>query len=281
MRAQQFTPIVVAHGEGPVWWPRDGLRICDGYAGSVVSIDPSGVVTDRLRVGSFLGAFRPRSAGGFVAAAARSFVLVEPDGTVHDQGELWGNPDIRMNDGGCDPEGRFYCGSMLDDASRPVGSLFRMDRHGMVDVVLTDLGCPNGLVFAADGHTVYFIDTNEQRIDAYTRSDTGAWLDRRPIATKLGEGMPDGMTIDADGRLWVAMWGGSSVRCIDPSTGSTVEIIEVPRAPQTSACTFGGPGLDQLFITTSTARGQGGPLGGAVFSAEPGVRGLLPDPFRG
>lgn len=281
MHAQQFTPIVVEHGEGPVWWPDEGLRICDGYAGVVVSIDSNGTVTNRFRVGSFLGAFRPRTTGGIVAAAARSFVLVDDDGTLHDQGELWADLDIRMNDGGCDPEGRFYCGSMLDDASRPVGSLFRLDPDGTVGVVLSDLGCPNGLVFGADGHTVYFVDTNEQRVDAFTRDETGAWRDRRPIATDLGDGMPDGMTIDADGRLWVAMWGGSCVRCIEPTTGATVEIIEVPRAFQTSACTFGGPELDQLFITTSTARGQGGPLGGAVFVAEPGVNGLLPDPFRG
>ncbi|MBO0810855.1 MAG: SMP-30/gluconolactonase/LRE family protein [Microlunatus sp.] len=279
MRADQFTKIVVGHGEGPVWWPPDGLRICDGYAGSVVSVDATGQVTDRLAVGSFLGAFRPRTTGGLVAATARSFVLVESDGTVRDQGELWADADIRMNDGGCDPEGRFYCGSMLDDASRPVGSLFRLDPDGTVDVLLTDLGCPNGLVFTGD--TVYFIDTNEQRIDAFTRDHNGSWRDRHPVARDLGKGMPDGMTIDAEGRLWVAMWGGSCVRCIDPSTGATVEIVEVPDAYQTSACTFGGPDLDQLFITTSTARDQGGPLGGAVFVAEPGVRGLLPEPFRG
>lgn len=281
MRAQQFTPIVVDHGEGPVWWPDDGLRICDGYAGAVVSIDSNGTVTNRLRVGSFLGAFRPRTTGGIVAAAARSFVLVDRDGSVHDQGELWTDPDIRMNDGGCDPEGRFYCGSMLDDASRPDGALFRLDPDGSVDTVLTNLSCPNGLVFAADGHTVYFIDTNQQRVDAFTRDDAGSWRDRRSIARHLGDGMPDGMSADADGRLWIAMWGGSCVRCVEPTTGVTVEVVEVPQAFQTSACTFGGPRLDQLFITTSAARGQGGPLGGAVFVAEPGVRGVLPDPFRG
>lgn len=279
MHAEQFTKIIVEHGEGPVWWPSDGLRICDGYAGSVVSIDAGGQLTGRLVVGSFLGSFRPRATGGLVAAAARSFVLVEPDGSVRDQGDLWTDADLRMNDGSCDPEGRFYCGSMLENASRPVGSLFRLDPDGTVDVVLTELGCPNGLVFSQ--HTVYFIDTNEQRIDAFSRDENGSWRDRRPVARDLGDGMPDGMTIDADGRLWVAMWGGSCVRCIDPSTGATVEIIEVPDAYQTSACTFGGPELDQLFITTSTARGHGGPLGGAVFVAEPGTHGLLPEPFRG
>ena len=278
MRAARFSDVVVGHGEGPVWWPADGLRICDGYRGRVVSLGDDGAVTGSVTVGSFVGAFRPRVDGGLVAAALRSFVLVDADGTVRDLGELWSDDGVRMNDGSTDPAGAFLCGSMQEGDADGGASLYRLGTDGTVSTVLTGVSVSNGLVWSPDGRRVYYNDTPTHRVDVFDVAEDGSWHDRRPIAD-LGEAHPDGMTIDTDGRLWVALWGGGEVRCLDPETGRTLEVVEVEGPTQTSACTFGGPDLDQLFITTSDQGGSGGPLAGSVFVVQPGARGLLPTPY--
>lgn len=281
MRADLFAAHVAGHGEGPVWWPSEGLRLCDGYAGRLVALDDDGAVTGTTEIGSFVGAFRPRVGGGLVAAAERSFVLVDPDGTRTDLGELWSDPGLRMNDGACDPLGSFLCGSMPRGGDRPDGVLYRLHPDGTIDEVLTGLTVPNGLVFTPDGRTAYHIDTPTRRIDVVDVAADGTWHDRRPAVPHVTGGWPDGMTMDAEGNLWVALWGGAGVRCYDPATGAVLEAVEVDGATQTSACCFGGPDLDRLYITTSTESGGGGPLAGSVFVVEPGVRGRLPEPFAG
>ena len=278
MRATRFSDVVAGHGEGPVWWPADGLRIVDGYRGRVVSLDADGTVTGSVTVGSFIGAFRPRVGGGIVAAALRSFVLVDLDGTVRDLGELWRDDGVRMNDGSTDPDGTFLCGSMQEGDPNGGASLYRLGTDLSVSIALTGVSVSNGLVWSPDGRRVYYNDTPTHRVDVFDVAEDGSWHDRR-TAADLGEEHPDGMTIDTDGRLWVALWGGGQVRCLDPETGRTLEVVEVEGPTQTSACTFGGPDLDQLFITTSDQGGSGGPLAGSVFVVEPGARGLLTTPF--
>lgn len=280
MRAEQFSDVVTGHGEGPVWWPGAGLRVCDGYAGRIRSLSDSGTVVADQRVGTFVGAFRPRLGGGLVASNERSFVLIDQHGAVEDLGALWSSDRLRMNDGGCDPQGRFYCGSMTFSGASPEGVLYRLSPGGQVDAVLRNLYIPNGLVYSADGATAYFIDTGTHAVRAYDVHDDGEWGDLRIVADLAGRS-PDGMTIDAEGNLWVAMWGESQVICLDPVTGRELEVVQVHGASQTSACTFGGPDLDQLFITTSTQGGGAGPRSGAVFVTTPGVRGTLPAPFAG
>src|SRR5262245_21126905 len=118
--AEQFSDPIAYHGEGPVWhssWP--GLRFVDMLAGDIVSLDAAGQQVDRMHLGTVAAAFRPRRGGGTVAAVERGFVLIDPDGTVHHLPELWDDASIRMNEGGCDPQGRFYCGSMAYDLAAP------------------------------------------------------------------------------------------------------------------------------------------------------------------
>src|SRR5919199_3952510 len=110
---EQFTEPLAFHGEGPVWSPDwAGLRFVDMLAGDIVSIDPTGALLDRLHVGSVAAAVRPRRTGGLGGATERGFALVDPNGAVHRLPDLWTDPRVRMNDGGCDPQGRFYCGSL-------------------------------------------------------------------------------------------------------------------------------------------------------------------------
>lgn len=280
MRASRFSDVIVGHGEGPVWWPAEGLRITDAYRGDVVSVDAGGRVSGRTHVGSFVGAFRPRVEGGLVAGALRSLVLVGAEGDAEDLGPLWSAENLRLNDGATDPQGRFYCGSMQTDDGSGDASLYRLDADRTVSTVITSVTVSNGLGWSPDGSRVYYVDTPTHRVDVLDVDAGGGWQQRRRLAD-LGEDSPDGLTVDADGRLWVAVWGSGEVRCLDADTGAVLEVVEVAGASQTSACTFGGPDLDQLFITTSDEGGQGGPLAGSLFVVEPGVRGLLPVPFAG
>ena len=280
MRATRFSDVVAGHGEGPVWWPADGLRITDAYRGRVLTLDADGRVAASQTVGSFVGAFRPRAGGGLVAAALRSFVLVDADGTTTDLGELWSTDELRMNDGSTAPDGSFLCGSMQNGDPTGGASLLRLGPDHSVSTVLTGVSVSNGLVWSADGRRVYYNDTPTHHVDVFDVAADGTWHDRRTVAD-LGEDSPDGMTIDTEGRLWVAVWGGGQVRCLDPDTGAVLEVVEVEGSTQTSACTFGGPDLDQLYITTSDEGGSGGPLAGSVFVAETGARGTLPLPYLG
>lgn len=284
-KAEQITEPRVHHGEGPVWAADWGeLRFVDMLAGDICSVAPdtrpnAGEVT-RQHVGSVAAAFRPSTDGGMVVAVERGFALVRPDGSVETLEELWDDPGVRMNDGGCDPDGRFYCGSMAYQGTPNAGALWRLERDGSASVVLRDVTISNGLAWTPDGSTAYYIDTPTSGIDAFDY-DSGSGLTnrRRVIDIPRDAGFPDGMTVDAEGYLWVALWEGAAVRRYSPD-GRLDEVVKLP-VPRVTACTFGGPDLSELYITTSR---QGvpddeQPEAGAVFRHRPAVRGLPVLPY--
>jgi sugar lactone lactonase YvrE len=190
---------------------------------------------------------------------------------------------LRMNDGGCDPQGRFYCGSMAYDEARGAGTLWRLDRDLTVHPVVADLTIPNGLQWTADGRTALHIDTPTNRIDRYDFDPgSGSFTGRRPFVTiPDGAGHPDGMAIDEADGVWVALWSGSAVHHYT-ADGELADVIEVS-AKDVTACAFGGPDRSTLYITTSRRdRGDAdGPDAGAVFAAPTGVRGAVPYAFAG
>lgn len=272
----QMTDPVAAHGEGPVWyagWP--GVRWVDMLAGDVLELDADQTVR-RCHVGDVAAALRPRSGGGAVLALERGFALADASLTeIEPLPELWDDHRVRMNDGGCDPDGRFYCGSMAYSETAGAGSLYRLGADRSVTIVLAGVTISNGLAWSPDGGTVYYIDTPTHRVDAFDYDPERGLTGRRPVVEIPADaGSPDGMTIDADGRLWVALWGGSGVRCYRPD-GKLEEHVPLP-VTQVTACTFGGPGLDELYITTSRQGLAEGaqPEAGALFRYRPGVRGL-------
>ena len=270
---EQFSEPFAFHGEGPVW--DDGLRFVDMLAGDIISLDPDGGLRERLHVGAVAAAFRPRRGGGIVVAVERGFALVDSDGAIETLPELWTDERVRMNDGATDPEGRFYCGSMAYDATPGAGRLYRLDPDGTVEVVLEPVTISNGLGWSPDGHTAFYVDSPTYRIDAFDADLTG----RRPFAHIAEEqGMPDGLTVDREGGVWVALWGGSAVHRYAPD-GTLDAVLELP-VTQVTACTFGGPALDELYITTSRQDGDQ-PAAGSVFRARPGVSGLPVVPFNG
>lgn len=282
MKAEQVTSPLAEHGEGPVWDADAGvLRWVDMLAGDVLTLEPTGAVT-RLHVGDVAAAFRPRRDGGMVVAVERGFVVVDADGRVGPVHEAFTDPGVRMNDGGCDPAGRFFCGSMAYDAAAGRGALFRFDPDGTVTRVLDGLTISNGIGWTPDGSRAYYVDTGTGRLDVFDYDLGSATLSgRRPVATVDPErGAPDGLALDAEGGIWVALWQGSAVHRYT-ADGRLDAVVELP-ARQVTACAFGGPDRDRLFITTSRQDlADAEPAAGAVFVADVGVRGAPVATFAG
>jgi sugar lactone lactonase YvrE len=282
MRAEQVTDPVAYHGEGPVWADRwGGLRWVDMLAGDILSLRDDGTI-DRVTAGEIAAVVRPRSLGGAVIGVERGFALEEPDGRITHLDEVWSDPGVRMNEGGCDPDGRFYCGSMAYD-KRPGGaSLYRLDPDLSVAIVLEGVSISNGLEWSPDGSRAYYNDTPTQRVALFDY-DSEAGLTNRRTFVEIPEetGHPDGLTVDSEGGVWVALNGGGAVHRYAPG-GELDEVVEVPPRKVT-ACALGGPGLQDLFITTSReglAQDED-LLAGSLFRASVGVAGIPVREFAG
>jgi sugar lactone lactonase YvrE len=280
MRAERLTDAVAYHGEGPVWsaaW--GGLRWVDMLAGDVLALGADGSVA-RRHVGSICAAIRPRRQGGSVLGLERGFALEEADGTLTTLNELWRDENVRMNEGGCDPDGRFYCGSMAYDKRPGAGALYRLDPDRSVRVVLTGVTISNGLDWSPDGTLAYYNDTDTFGVDVFDYDRDGGLTGRRRFA-ETRPARPDGLTVDAQGGVWVALSNGGAVRRYAPD-GVLDEVVELP-VTKVTACTFGGPELDELFITTSREGLEPGdePLAGSLFRAAVGVAGVPVREFAG
>jgi len=281
VRAEQLTGAVAHHGEGPVWWPDgSGLRWVDMVAGDVLTLGSDGAIA-RDHVGDVAAVVRPRRAGGAVIAVERGFVLEDADGTRTVLDPVWSDPGIRMNEGGCDPDGRLWCGSMAYDQAPGAASMYRLDPDGSVQAVFGDVTVSNGLEWSPDGTLAYYNDTATHRIDVFDYEREAGLTGRRPFVELSGSERPDGLTVDGEGGIWVAFFGGGQVRRYDAG-GRLDEVVEVP-TPQVTACTLGGPDLDQLFITTSRQGMQpdDDPVAGALFRVDAGVRGRPVRDFAG
>jgi sugar lactone lactonase YvrE len=280
MKAEQLTEPVAHHGEGPVWSERwGGLRWLDMLAGDVLSLASDGFVS-RRHVAGVVAAVRPRREGGAVLGIERGFALEDADGVLTRLEELWTDEGVRMNEGACDPDGRFYCGSMAYDKREGAGKLYRLDPGGSIRVVLEGVTISNGLDWSPDGSLAYYNDTDTFGVDAFDYNGVTGLSGRRRFVD-LGEARPDGLTVDAGGGVWVALSNGGAVRRYTPE-GELDAVVELP-VTKVTACTFGGPRLDQLFITTSRDGVEPGaqPLAGSLFRAEVGVTGQPVREFAG
>lgn len=275
IRAHQLTTVITHHGEGICWDPGlSRIRLVDVFEGDLLTLAGEDVET-RLSVGSVVGAWRPRGTGGTAVATDAHFLLLDADDGVEWTSPALFGPGQRMNDGGCDRQGRFYCGSMSLDAGPGQGILWRLDLDREISPALRDLTIPNGLVWSGDGTQAFHVDTPRGSIDVLAYDGAaGTMADRRPVARVSG-GHPDGMALDVDDGLWVALWGGSAVHRYSLD-GHLTAVVEVDAA-QVSSCAFGGPGDTDLYITTSRQglRGSEDPAAGAVFCVDVGVEGAL------
>lgn len=286
VEAERISDALVYHGEGPCWWPATGaLRYVDMLAGDVMSWHPDGRVT-RAAVGSPVAAvIRPRAGGGAVVARERDIAVYADDELteleltvpVHD------DPGLRCNEGNCDPDGRFYVGTMAY-ARTPGAAALHVWSAGArrAEPVLPGLTIANGLGWSPDGTTAYFIDTPTGIVRAFSYDASNGLSTPRPLVTvPESQGHPDGLCVDAEGGIWVALNGGGAVHRYDPD-GARTATVEVGTR-QATACTFGGADLSTLFITTSRegmAQGED-PTAGSLYAVSPGVRGLPPLEFGG
>jgi sugar lactone lactonase YvrE len=281
--------VVDAHasvGEGPVWDAGRGvLWWVDITAGLVHRFDPHEGIDAAILVGASVGCVALRGDGSLLVALPDRLSVLDPErGTVEKLLDLPDGQGIRSNDGKCDPAGRLWLGRMADNATAGRGSLLRVDPDLAVVPVTSGLTIPNGLGWSEDGRTMYFVDSPCCEVRRYEYDlATGRMGDgRRLIAFPDDGSVPDGLTLDAEGCIWVARWAAGCVVRVAPD-GELLERIDFP-VSQTTSCAFGGDDLGDLYVTSAHEDfGPGDfarePLAGGLFRCRPGVGGHAPARF--
>jgi len=270
-------------GEGPRWDAAHArLLWVDIEAGELHVFDPRSGGDRALPLGGRVGAVAPVSAGHALVALARRLAIVDlDDGSLDPVVEIPHDDDRRLNDGACDARGRFWIGSMALDERPGGGALYRY-ANGALDLVLEQVSLSNGLGWSPDGRTMYYVDSPEGCIHAFDFEVDAGTIANRRIFVEIDGGTPDGLTVDHEGGVWIALWGGSSVRRYTPD-GMLDAIVDVPAAKVT-ACCFGGDDGGTLYVTTASRdltpeERQAQPHAGCVFAADPGVTGPPAQPF--
>ncbi len=275
-------------GEGPVWdADHDRVLWVDISAGEVHrgTLSAQGVREARvLDLQETVGAVVSARDGELLVAGARRLYRVAPDGAVTPGPELIADGTAsRLNDGGCDPDGRFLVGSLALDDRATAEVLVRVDHEGVIEMIDQDLGMSNGLAFSPAGDLLYSIDTIARVVWIRAYDSRSGAVGRRREFLRV-DGSPDGMCVDVEGNLWIAIWGAGEVRC-HSSSGEPLAVVEVP-APNTTSVAFAGPALDTLLITTaaeqlSDAQRARYPDSGRLFTAQVDVDGLPVAPWAG
>lgn len=286
MRASRLTDRIGYHLEGPIWWERTGeLRLVDMLAGDVLTVVDD-QMTARIPVGSSVAAcLRPRVGGGAIVATERQVCLASREdlADLAPIYEIQPDSSVRNNEGGCDPLGRFFIGTMAYSAVEGAGALYRVDPGSQAPVTIEpSVTISNGIDWSPDGTLAYWNDTPTGVIRVFDVDSAGQLHNGREFfALPEDAGGPDGLTVDAEGGIWVAGHGGGAVLRIDPE-GKLSQWVDVGAA-QVTAVTFAGPDLDHLIITTSRENlsDDEDPEAGSLFGIAPGVRGRAPLKFDG
>ncbi|WP_369270834.1 SMP-30/gluconolactonase/LRE family protein [Streptomyces sp. R11] len=267
-------------GEGPTWDPASGRLVWIDILGARIhTYDPvSGRRTVRT-THQHIGAVKPRVGGGLVLNLRDGVAVLDPDHSfrwLHHEPV----PGRRANDAAVAPDGSLWAGTMRYDEAPGGGTLSRITGEALVEVVLDDVAVSNGTGWSPDGQLMYYIDSPTRRVDVFDFAD-GRPLNRRPLVEiEDGAGFPDGLTVDAEGCVWVALWEGSAVRRYTPA-GELDRVIPLP-VPRVTACTFAGPDLTDLYITTARVGLASPPaLSGSVFVVPGAGKGLAQPAFRG
>lgn len=276
-------------GEGSIWHPKENKLYWIDIEGKALHIyDPVTKENKTFDVGSRIGTVVPVEKGGALVALQNGIHFID---TKTGKLTFINNPlpdaNIRFNDGKCDPSGRFWVGTMAMDSRRKGAVLYRMDKDKTIRTMLDSVTISNGIVWTADKKTMYYNDTPTGTVQGFDYNDKTGEITNRRVVIKIprGGGSPDGMTIDADGNLWVALWGSGTVGKFDPKTGELLQKVIVP-AQNVSSCAFGGKNLDILYITTARAwvndaKLKEFPLSGGLFSVKPGVKGVAAKFYKG
>ena len=283
LAAEIAVPAQCELAEGPVWDAARGLlRWVDLLPGHVHALDPATGAHTMFEAGEPVGTVGLTRSGGLVLALVDRFALAGHDG--RDLRPLGGftvdRSVIRFNDGKPDPWGNFWAGTMAwDEQNGPPCSLYRLAPDGAVTELFGGVGLSNGLDWTDDRRLFYFADSLAGGVDVFdTDQDTGALSGRRRFVPVSG-GLPDGLTLDAEGCLWLAVWGSGELRRYTPD-GRLDTVVSLPVEQVTSAA-FGGTDLGTLYITTARenftpADLAAQPHDGDIFACTPGVTGRPP-----
>ena len=271
-------------GEGPIWLPESGvLYWVDIFGDRIHSLRLSDGFVKSIKVGPYPSCVMPNDDGNLVVTIKDKVVLVDPINgsvirTLATVNEGAGN---RFNDCKCDPMGRLVAGTMDMNERSPIGSLYILDSGGLRRI-LGSVTISNGIAWSSDASVMYYIDSPTRRISVFKYNVSEGALEGliKHIDLSNMPGLPDGMTIDSEGYLWVALWGGGRVVRVNPINDNVVEQIELP-AQYTTSCTFGGVDLKTLFVTTAMdeSRQTSGP-DGYVFSINLNVKGTVVNKCR-
>jgi sugar lactone lactonase YvrE len=277
-------------GEGPMWvGGEQALYWVDIMGNAFHRWEPASGAQTRYDIGQPVGTVVPRAAGGMVLALKDGLFFWDAiNGLQAISDPERDKPNNRFNDGAVDRQGRFWAGTMSMEGEGAVGALYRLDTDHSLYVMTTNIIISNGLGWSPDNQTMYYCDTGYRTIWAYDFDPaTGAIANRRDFAVvpdAPGEGGPDGLTVDSEGFIWSARWGGWKIVRYDPA-GKIEREVAIP-AERVTSVMFGGPDLEDLYVTTARigldaaeiAANQ--PHAGSIFHLRPGVKGL-PEPAYG
>lgn len=284
---QSLTPRLVVEGqsvlgEGAIWdYLRNQLYWVDIEGCKLHIYNPESSVNKTISLDERIGTVVFNKEGRLLLALENGIQTFDP-GTEDKAmfAHAITSSNIRYNDGKCDPAGRFWVGSMHLEEKPGAASLYRIDTDGKVTTMLENLTISNGIVWSSDTGKMYFIDTPTNEVAVFDfNMETGTISNKRTaISIPKDMGSPDGMTIDEDGNLWIALYGGSAVGCWNPESGQLLTRVEMP-VPNVTSCAFGDEALDALYITTASQKMSEEelaryPLSGGLFKVKPGVRGV-------
>jgi sugar lactone lactonase YvrE len=275
-------------GEGPHWDEvRQELLHVDIPRGLVHGWQPASGSERTLRFPTDTSAVIPRARGGLIVAVGHALLLADADGEPRELARVeQDRPENRLNDCRCDPQGRLWAGTLSRSGATGTAALYRLVPGQPIERAIAGTTTSNGLGWSPAGELMYFVDTPTQRVDVLDFDGaTGEVSERRPFATiDPADGKPDGVTVDSEGGVWVALWGGGAVRRY-ASDGTLDAVVALP-ATNATCPVFGGADLRTLYVTTARqgrSREQlaAEPLAGAVLALEPGAQGLPGHRFAG
>jgi sugar lactone lactonase YvrE len=279
-----------ALGEGAIWNYKTGELIWVNITDKILNFyNPKLKYNKEMLTGQMIGTVVPAESGKMMVALENGFYEFDPETgskkrIANPEEGIDGN---RFNDGKCDPAGRFWAGTMSMEGKPQAGALYRLDPDSSVHKMIENVSISNGIVWSLDATKMYYIDTPTQKVMSWDYNQETGEISNPKTAIEIPEemGSPDGMTIDAEGNVWIALWGGSAVGCWNPETGELLRKIEVP-AKNVTSCAFGDEDLGTLYITTarqgtSEEELEKFPHAGGLFKTRPAVKGVEAFFFKG
>ncbi len=274
-------------GEGPIYWNNLLLYVdIEGHA--LVQLEPETGDEKVWDLGERIGTVVPWKESKFLCAGDSgiySFDLITKRKVTLADPEARKRPDNRFNDGKCDPSGRFWTGTISTKKKTGDANLYMLDHKGRLSLKIPSVTNSNGICWNSAATVMYYIDSPTKKIMAYSFNNFQGSIEKPTVVIDLNKidlgGSPDGMTIDNEDKLWVAICHGGVVIRVNPEDGNILQHIDFP-CVETTACWFGGVNLERLFVTTGIHKSQPEPHAGKVFVVDGlGVRGLSSVPYKG